>query len=598
PPLIFCKCHGTSRPGVQRRFLIVILLVRSLQRSCTPWLAISSSVSSTYSTHFWLRPLPTCSNFYSRARCFSDTAHFIVTTRTGAVENMIVEFNHFFFYLLPSSQMADEFLIQTRPTKPFEGQKPGTSGLRKPTKTFMLPNYVENFVQASLTVAKKHQKPDTQFRLVLGGDGRYFLKEALLNAIVPLCAANGVEEVMIGENGILSTPAISTIIRRYGTTGGFILTASHNPGGIDGDFGLKYNIDNGGPATETITDEIYQITTKIHEYQTLDRPIPIDLTKIGTTDYNLKGGKIFKVTIVSSTQDYITYMKEIFDFDMIKEFLNGGNGKPPFKVLVDGLSGVTGPYIRALLIDNFGLPESSTLDCTPLPDFGGHHPDPNLTYAAKLVDAVRADKSISLAAAFDGDGDRNMIIGQGGFFVCPCDSLAVIADNAESIKYFEKNGVRGFARSMPTSPAVDRVCKDKKIDVYETPTGWKFFGNLLDADKVSVCGEESFGTGSNHIREKDGIWTFLCWASLLAARQAAGLSPRVSDVMKEHWSKYGRDFFTRWTTPFALLTAKWFDAMCHVIQCTSFIRPSACSFLFQSSCLCFYLRNGVLCLCI
>uniref|UniRef100_A0A5K3EJM5 phosphoglucomutase (alpha-D-glucose-1,6-bisphosphate-dependent) n=1 Tax=Mesocestoides corti TaxID=53468 RepID=A0A5K3EJM5_MESCO len=546
PPLIFCKCHGTSRPGVQRRFLIVILLVRSLQRSCTPWLAISSSVSSTYSTHFWLRPLPTCSNFYSRARCFSDTAHFIVTTRTGAVENMIVEFNHFFFYLLPSSQMADEFLIQTRPTKPFEGQKPGTSGLRKPTKTFMLPNYVENFVQASLTVAKKHQKPDTQFRLVLGGDGRYFLKEALLNAIVPLCAANGVEEVMIGENGILSTPAISTIIRRYGTTGGFILTASHNPGGIDGDFGLKYNIDNGGPATETITDEIYQITTKIHEYQTLDRPIPIDLTKIGTTDYNLKGGKIFKVTIVSSTQDYITYMKEIFDFDMIKEFLNGGNGKPPFKVLVDGLSGVTGPYIRALLIDNFGLPESSTLDCTPLPDFGGHHPDPNLTYAAKLVDAVRADKSISLAAAFDGDGDRNMIIGQGGFFVCPCDSLAVIADNAESIKYFEKNGVRGFARSMPTSPAVDRVCKDKKIDVYETPTGWKFFGNLLDADKVSVCGEESFGTGSNHIREKDGIWTFLCWASLLAARQAAGLSPRVSDVMKEHWSKYGRDFFTRY----------------------------------------------------
>ncbi|VDM18437.1 unnamed protein product, partial [Hydatigera taeniaeformis] len=356
-----------------------------------------------------------------------------------------------------SSEMAEKFMVQKRSTKPYEGQKPGTSGLRKPTKTFMQPNYVENFVQACLIVAKKHQKPNTHFRLVLGGDGRYFLKEALLKAIVPICAANDVEEVMIGENGILSTPAVSTIVRRYGTTGAFILTASHNPGGPDGDFGIKYNIENGGPAPETITNEVYKITTTISEYCTLDRPLPIDLCKLGTTDYCLGNGKAFKVTIISSTEDYIKYMKEIFDFDLIKNFLNGANGKPPFKVLVDGLNGVTGPYIKALLVDNFGLSESSTLDCTPLPDFGGHHPDPNLTYAAKLVDAVRADKSIGLAAAFDGDGDRNMIIGQGGFFVCPCDSLAVIADNVKSIKYFAKTGVKGFARSMPTSPAVDRL---------------------------------------------------------------------------------------------------------------------------------------------
>ncbi|KAL5109835.1 Phosphoglucomutase [Taenia crassiceps] len=428
--------------------------------------------------------------------------------------------------------MAEKYTVQKRSTKPYEGQKPGTSGLRKPTKTFMQPNYVENFVQACLLVAKKYQKPNTHFRLVLGGDGRYFLKEALLNAIVPVCAANGVEEVMIGENGILSTPAVSTIIRRYG--------------GPDGDFGLKYNIENGGPATETITNEVYEITTKISEYHTLDCPLPVDLSQMGSTDYCLSNGNTFKVTVISSTKDYITYMKEIFDFNLIKNFLNGSNGKPPFKVLVDGLSGVTGPYIKALLMDNFCLPESSTLDCTPLPDFGGHHPDPNLTYAAKLVDAVRADESISLAAAFDGDGDRNMIIGQAGFFVCPCDSLAVIADNAKAIKYFAKNGVKGFARSMPTSPAVDRVCKAKNMPVFETPTGWKFFGNLLDAEMASVCGEESFGTGSNHIREKDGIWAFLCWVSILASRQAEGKSANVRDVMREHWCKYGRDFFTRY----------------------------------------------------
>ncbi|VDN97207.1 unnamed protein product [Rodentolepis nana] len=457
--------------------------------------------------------------------------------------------------------MSTTFTVQKRETKPFEGQKPGTSGLRKPTKTFMQPNYVENFVQACLSVAQKYRKPKTKFRLVLGGDGRYFLKEALLNAIIPICAANGVEEVMVGEEGILSTPAVSTIIRRYGMTGAIIMTASHNPGGIDGDFGLKYNIENGGPATETITNEIYEITKSISEYHTLESPIPIDLSKQGTSEYALSNGNTFKVQIISSTKDYVDYMKEIFDFDLIKGFLNGSNGKPPFKILVDGLSGVTGPYIKALLMDNFNLPESSTLDCTPLPDFGGHHPDPNLTYASKLVDAVRADKTIMLAAAFDGDGDRNMIIGQNGFFVCPCDSLAVIADNAGYIKYFSKNPPKGFARSMPTSPAVDRskpqiknlisfsldrVCKAKNMGIFETPTGWKFFGNLLDADKASVCGEESFGTGSNHIREKDGIWALLCWLSILAGRQEAGKSPQVRDVLREHWSKYGRDFFTRY----------------------------------------------------
>ncbi|KAM7538453.1 hypothetical protein Aperf_G00000077827 [Anoplocephala perfoliata] len=442
--------------------------------------------------------------------------------------------------------MSGTFTIQRRNTKPYEGQKPGTSGLRKPTKTFMQPNYVENFVQACLTVAKKYQKSNNTFRLVLGGDGRYFLKEALLNAIMPLCAANGVEEVMVGENGLLSTPAVSTIIRRYGMTGGIIMTASHNPGGIEGDFGVKYNIENGGPATEALTNEIHQITTSISEYHTLDKPLPVDLSKQGSSEYTLSNGKTFKVHIVSTTKDYVDYMKEIFDFELIKNFLNGSKGEPPFKILVDGLSGVTGPYIKALLIDNFGLTESSTLDCMPLPDFGGHHPDPNLTYAAKLVDTARGDKTIMLAAAFDGDGDRNMIIGQGGFFVCPCDSLAVIADNVDSIKYFAKNPPKGFARSMPTSPAVDRVCKERNLKAYETPTGWKFFGNLLDAGMASVCGEESFGTGSNHIREKDGIWAFLCWLSILANRQKVGKSPQVREVLREHWRKYGRDFFTRY----------------------------------------------------
>ncbi|KAL7064997.1 hypothetical protein AAHC03_04922 [Spirometra sp. Aus1] len=442
--------------------------------------------------------------------------------------------------------MPEVFNIVKRQTTAFEGQKPGTSGLRKPVSTFRQPNYTENFVQAILTVAKKDIKPGEPFVLIVGGDGRYFLRECLLDVIIPLCAANGVTELIIGENGIISTPAVSCMIRKRKTNGGIILTASHNPGGPHGDFGIKYNIDNGGPAPEHLTDAIYEITKTMSEYITISQKMNVDLSKMGTVEFQIEDNRTFKVSIVSSVDDYVEMVDGIFDFQLIKNFLSGANGKPPFKIVVDALHGVTGPYLKRIICEIFGMPECATRNCNPLEDFGGHHPDPNLTYAADLVDVARKDPSVGLAAAFDGDGDRNMIIGQGAFFVTPCDSLAVIADNAQSIKYFQEKGVRGFARSMPTSPAVDRVCKAKNLPVFETPTGWKFFGNLLDADMASVCGEESFGTGSNHIREKDGIWALLSWLSILADRQRQGKSYQVPEVVHEHWATYGRDFFTRY----------------------------------------------------
>ncbi|VDP90451.1 unnamed protein product [Echinostoma caproni] len=361
------------------------------------------------------------------------------------------------------SGLADYFdmatyTIETKSTKAFPDQKPGTSGLRKPTKTFMQPMYTENFVQSILTAAL-HDMLETRqhVRLVLGGDGRYFVKESLLQIIIPMCAANGVSEVLVGQSGILSTPAASCVIRKYNLNGGIILTASHNPGGVDADFGIKYNCENGGPAPEKVTNKIYEISKSLSSYKTLVEPMQLNLDVIGTSEFHLNNGQVFRVNVISSVDDYTAYIGTLFDFGAIRNLLSGTGGNPPFKLLVSGLHGVTGPYIKEIFCKQLGMPANCALKAEPLVDFGKGHPDPNLTYAADLVQAVVNDPTVSFAAAFDGDGDRNMLIGQRGFFISPCDSLAVIADNAASIKYFQQTGLRGCARSMPTSRALDRV---------------------------------------------------------------------------------------------------------------------------------------------
>lgn len=330
--------------------------------------------------------------------------------------------------------------------------------------------------------------------LVVGGDGRYFSKPAV-QKIIRISAANGVKKLIIGQNGILSTPAASHIIRLNKATGGILLTASHNPGGPDADFGIKYNMSNGGPAPEAVTNEIYKLTTQIKEYKVVEGS-DVDLSKIGTSTFGS-----MEVEVIDSVKDYVEYLAKIFDFNMIRDFLSSGS----FTVRFDGLNGVTGPYAKALFVERFGLDESAVQNCVPLPDFGGAHPDPNLTYAKTLVDAVEKE-GLSFGAASDGDGDRNMILGKNAF-VNPSDSVAIIADWAQkAIPYFAQGGIHGLARSMPTSGAIDRVAKARNYEVFEVPTGWKFFGNLMDAGRLSICGEESFGTGSDHIREKDGLW--------------------------------------------------------------------------------------------
>jgi phosphoglucomutase len=333
--------------------------------------------------------------------------------------------------------------------------------------------------------------------LVVGGDGRYYSKTAI-QIIAQLCAGNKVRKLIIGQNGILSTPAASNMIRKYEATGGILLTASHNPGGIDNDFGIKLNMANGGPAPESVTDKIYELSTKLSEYYSVDIPA-IDLSRIETFVFG-----DFTVQIVDSVSDYVDLMKDIFSFDGLKEFFKNN---PGFKVLFDSMHGVTGPYAKRILVDELGLDLSSVMNFVPLEDFGGGHPDPNLTYAHELVERVEKE-GIDFGAASDGDGDRNMIIGK-GCFVNPSDSVAVIASYAHTIPYFKKHGLKGLARSMPTSASIDRVAASLGVSVYEVPTGWKFFGNLMDAGKLSICGEESFGTGSDHIREKDGIWAVL-----------------------------------------------------------------------------------------
>jgi len=416
-------------------------------------------------------------------------------------------------------------------TKPFEGQKPGTSGLRKPVATFTKPNYTENFVQSIFNALEGRACGRT---LIVGGDGRYFMQEAI-EKIIQMAAANKVGKLVIGANGILSTPAASHLIRKKKALGAIVLTASHNPGGQSGDFGIKFNSSNGGPAAEAITDLIYEHSTNITEYSICKDLKPM-FSIVGRQNYRMENGKFFQLEIVDPEHAYTELMRRVFDFNVIKTFVNSGD----CQIVVNGMNGVTGPYLRKLIIEEFGLTEESILNGTPLKDFGGLHPDPNMTYAADFVKLMNTGK-YHFGGAFDGDGDRNMLLGQKGFFINPSDSVALIAANAECIPYFQKHKLKGVARSMPTSGALDRVAQKLGVECYEVPTGWKFFGNLMDADKLSICGEESFGTGSNHIREKDGIWTFLAWLSILAHTKKTP-----EQLLEEHWKEFGRNFYTRY----------------------------------------------------
>lgn len=425
--------------------------------------------------------------------------------------------------------------IATVATTPFEGQKPGTSGLRKKVKVFTQKNYTENFVQCILDANGAALAGST---LVVGGDGRFFCREAC-ELIVRICAANGVARILAGQNGILSTPAVSSLIRRHKALGGIVLTASHNPGGPENDFGIKFNCENGGPAPDAFTNKIYALSGEIKEYKVAEG-LAIDVSKVGVNNYEV-GGKPFVVEVIDSVTDYVRLMKDIFDFDKLKDFVSGkSRGGKPLKMRIDAMNGVTGSYVQEIFVNCLGASKDGVVHTTPLPDFGGLHPDPNLTYAKDLVDAVRTG-DYDIGAAFDGDGDRNMIIGRNAFFVTPSDSLAVIAHYLECIPYFKKNGVTGLARSMPTASAVDLVAKALNKELFEVPTGWKYFGNLMDAGRLCLCGEESFGTGSDHIREKDGIWAVLAWFSVM---QHTGKS--VEDICVEHWKRYGRNYFTRY----------------------------------------------------
>ncbi|KAJ5996893.1 hypothetical protein N7499_006795 [Penicillium canescens] len=423
--------------------------------------------------------------------------------------------------------------VQTVSIQPFTDQKPGTSGLRKKVKVFQQPNYSESFITSILLSIPEGCEGSF---LVIGGDGRYYNPE-VISKIAKISAAYGVKKLLVGQNGILSTPAASNLIRVRKATGGILLTASHNPGGPDNDFGIKYNLNNGAPAPETITNKIYETAKSLTSYKYVDVP-DVDTSSIGTKSYGS-----LEVEVVHSTADYVTMMKEIFDFDLIKEFLSSHKD---FKVLFDGMHGVTGPYGVDIFVKELGLPASSTMNCEPKPDFGGGHPDPNLVYAHELVEAVNKN-GVHFGAASDGDGDRNMIYGANSF-VSPGDSLAIIAHHAKLIPYFQKQGVYGLARSMPTSGAVDRVAQKQGLQSYEVPTGWKFFCNLFDNNKISICGEESFGTGSNHIREKDGVWAVIAWLNIVAgvAKQKPNETPSIASIQNEFWQTYGRTFFTRY----------------------------------------------------
>ena len=412
--------------------------------------------------------------------------------------------------------------MTTVSTTPFNDQKPGTSGLRKKVKVFQQPNYLENFVQ-SIFNAIDGVNGKT---LVLGGDGRFYNTTAI-QTITRMAAANGCAKMIIGQNGLLSTPAASAVIRKYKTDGGIILSASHNPAGPDEDFGIKYNISNGGPAPEKITDRIFDISQSISEYQILDSA-DINLSETGSHSLDE-----MQIEIIDPVADYAELMQSIFDFDAIRNLFKSG-----FSMTFDAMHAVTGPYAKAIIEDQLGASAGTVRNGVPLDDFGKGHPDPNLIYAKELVGIMWSDNAPDFGAASDGDGDRNMVLGQ-SFFVTPSDSLAVLTANATQIPGY-KAGINGVARSMPTSEAADNVAKKLGINNYETPTGWKFFGNLLDADKVTLCGEESFGTGSNHVREKDGLWAVLFWLNLLALKKQS-----VKEIVESHWAEYGRNYYSR-----------------------------------------------------
>ena len=412
--------------------------------------------------------------------------------------------------------------IKTITTTPFTDQKPGTSGLRKKVTVFQSAHYLENFVQAIFDTIDA----PAGSTLVLGGDGRYYNREAI-QIIIKMAAASGFGKVLVGLGGILSTPAASAVIRKYSTYGGIILSASHNPGGPDGDFGIKYNTANGGPAPEKITEAIYARSKVLGSYK-ISTVTDVALDQTG--NYTLGG---MKVEVIDPVADYAELMESLFDFTAIRTLIGGG-----FRLCFDAMHAVTGPYAREILEKRLGAPVGSVINGVPLPDFGGGHPDPNLTYAHQLVEIMYGAEAPDFGAASDGDGDRNMILGR-RFFVTPSDSLAVIAANAALAPGYAA-GLAGVARSMPTSAAADRVAAKLGIPCYETPTGWKFFGNLMDAGKVTLCGEESFGTGSSHVREKDGLWAVLFWLNILASRRLS-----VEDIVLRHWAEYGRNVYSR-----------------------------------------------------
>ena len=412
--------------------------------------------------------------------------------------------------------------VETVPTRPIAGQRPGTSGLRKKTAVFREPGYLENYVQAVIDGVGGV----AGHTIVVGGDGRFF-NDTAIGIILLMLAANGAASAIVGQGGMLSTPAVSNLIRTHGAFGGFVLSASHNPGGEDGDFGLKFNVANGGPAPESITDAIFARTRTIDAYRILAADAP-PLHTIGTATLGQMA-----VEIVDPVADYVTMMERLVDFDRIRKLFASG-----FRLRFDGMHAVTGPYAKAILEGRLGAPAGTVVNGIPLPDFGGHHPDPNPVHAAGLFALMFSPDAPDMGAASDGDGDRNIVLGR-GISVSPSDSLAVLAANIHLAKGYA-GGLKGIARSMPTSRAADRVATQRGVAMFETPTGWKFFGNLLDAGRVTICGEESAGTGSDHVREKDGLWAVLLWLDIVAAR-----GEPVADILKDHWRTYGRDYYTR-----------------------------------------------------
>lgn len=413
-------------------------------------------------------------------------------------------------------------MIQTIQTTPFDDQQPGTSGLRKKTRIFMQPNYMENFLQAILFQLKEANGTS----LVIGGDGRYYNRRAI-QTIIKMAVANDIEHIYVAKNGLLSTPAASHFIRKYGIAGGIILSASHNPGGIDEDFGVKFNTANGGPAPEAVTHAIYDKASNITHYFIADIP-DINIESMRNTQVLQSTIHVF-----DGIYDYVQLMETLFNFEHIKKLL-----KTNFSLRLDAMNAATGPYLKAIFQNRLGIGEEALLRCIPMEDFGGIHPDPNLKHAAGLAQELMQSNGPDFAAAFDGDGDRNMILGR-EIFVTPSDSLAILAANAHLVPGYS-NGLKGIARSMPTSQAADRVAQELNIPCFETPTGWKFFGNLLNAGLATICGEESFGTGSNHIREKDGVWAALFWLNILAVTQKP-----VKELVYEHWRRFGRNYYSR-----------------------------------------------------